>query len=156
MKKVLSIILSVLMLFSVTAGMSFNAAADDYDGYEKNGVSYFQFDTKKVYVAYCSNRKLKKVVIQSNVPKYTDPIGNKHPAGKVKRLFMYFEKNSKMTAIYIPKSVKYIGDSSFSKCKKLKHVYYGGSKADWKKIKIEDGNGRLKKVKIHYKAKKIK
>ncbi|MBR6392980.1 MAG: leucine-rich repeat domain-containing protein [Eubacterium sp.] len=63
---------------------------------------------------------------------------------------------SSLRSVKIPKSVKYIDGYGFNGCDKLKDVYYGGSKADAKKIRAYKGGPKIKlkdlfpKAKIHY------
>lgn len=52
--------------------------------------------------------------------------------------------------ITIPPSVESIETDAFNLCFNLENVYYGGSKADWKKIKVDSGNTNLTLAKIHY------
>lgn len=68
-----------------------------------------------------------------------------------------------LTTLRLPKKVKYIGygvgtlaDSKpFLNCKKLKNVYYSGSKSDWNKIyyyetKLNEDNNKTYKIKETY------
>ena len=57
---------------------------------------------------------------------------------------------NRLEKIYIPRSVKNINSIAFSYCKNLTDVYYGGSKEDWEKINIEEGNDPLLNAAIHY------
>jgi len=66
-----------------------------------------------------------------------------------------FKDCENLTDITIPSSVNAIDGWAFAKCINLKEIYYGGSKADWKKIKISKyGNEKLLslfgKANIHY------
>lgn len=64
-----------------------------------------------------------------------------------------FELCDNITSINIPASVKEIGKQAFFRYgDSLKDIYYGGSKADWKKIKIGE-DAFPKKAKIHYDCK---
>lgn len=55
-----------------------------------------------------------------------------------------------LTSVTIPKSVTLISIEAFSGCDSLKDVYYGGSKEEWNKIRISDGNDDMKNANIHY------
>ena len=57
---------------------------------------------------------------------------------------------SGLKSVTIPKNITKIGDDAFNGCKGLKDVYYSGSKADWAKISIANGNEYLTKATIHY------
>lgn len=55
-----------------------------------------------------------------------------------------------LTSINIPSSVTYIEDDAFGECKSLTDVYYGGTEAEWKGIKIDDRNEAIINATIHY------
>ena len=59
---------------------------------------------------------------------------------------------SSLTSVMIPDGVTSIGEYAFSGCRNLKHVYYGGSDLQWKKILIESYNELLTSATIHYSA----
>lgn len=60
-----------------------------------------------------------------------------------------FGKCSALTKVTIPASVTSIGEVAFYKTN-VKDVYYGGTEAQWKAIKIGDFNEALTKANIHY------
>ena len=60
---------------------------------------------------------------------------------------------SQIKSINIPKSVTSIADKAFAGCMGLRNVYYGGSKAEWKKLDIGEENSRLKEAKAHFAVK---
>ena len=51
--------------------------------------------------------------------------------------------------IYLPSGVKFVGQYSFYQCSLLKDVYYGGSKIDWNRIDIQNGNEPLRDAALH-------
>ena len=55
-----------------------------------------------------------------------------------------------LTSITIPDSVTSIGGTAFSGCSALTDVYYGGSRAEWNKIRIDAYNDQLTGATIHY------
>ena len=57
---------------------------------------------------------------------------------------------SGLESVTIPNSVKSIEDCAFDFCADLKDVYYGGSKSDWKKIRMSRKNEYLTSANIHY------
>lgn len=100
------------------------------------------------------------------------PAGNKNKSytvpKTVKTIDNYAFSNCKyLQTIKFSKKVTSIEPFSFNNCKKIKHVYYSGSKSDWKKIYFhyDVGDGIIRKLKydslasyingakIHYKAK---
>lgn len=85
--------------------------------------------------AFLQCEKLKDVSIPSSVKS----IGNQA-----------FQSCTNLKSISIPSGVKRIYFSTFSGCTKLKDIYYGGSKEQWNKIRIDHDNDCLKSAKIHY------
>ena len=60
-----------------------------------------------------------------------------------------FSYCTSLKSVTIPNSVTNIGDYAFSDLENLKDVYYNGSKEEWNKIIIEDGNDGLTNATIH-------
>ncbi len=52
--------------------------------------------------------------------------------------------------IFIPASVTSIGRCAFYRTSSIQDVYYGGSKAQWNAISIEEGNDPIQQAEIHY------
>ena len=67
----------------------------------------------------------------------------KIPSGVTKLEYGVFLDCEDLQSVYIPKSVTSIDCGAFTRCESLKTVNYGGTKADWEKIMIDDywGNG---------------
>ena len=61
-----------------------------------------------------------------------------------------FRGCSSLTSVEIPDSVASIGPCAFNDCRALTDVYYGGSRAEWNKIRIDTYNDQLWGVNIHY------
>ncbi len=53
-----------------------------------------------------------------------------------------------LTSIIIPASVKEIGFCAFFVCDSLKRVIFDGTKREWKRITINNGNEQLRKAKV--------
>ena len=64
--------------------------------------------------------------------------------------FSAFEDCTSLTSITIPDSVTSIGNYAFEDCTSLADVYYSGSKVEWNKINIGNGNDCLTDAIIHY------
>ncbi|MBP3555585.1 MAG: leucine-rich repeat protein [Clostridia bacterium] len=61
-----------------------------------------------------------------------------------------FQDCDNLKAIYIPKTLKFIGKFSFDGCDNLTDVYYEGTEEEWKAISIGDFNDCLTNATIHY------
>lgn len=61
-----------------------------------------------------------------------------------------FRGCTSLSEITIGKSVKLIGNNAFEGCEALKTVNYCGSKEEWKKVVINEGNEALNNAKINY------
>ena len=55
--------------------------------------------------------------------------------------------------IYLPKTLKTVGQSAFSGCKALKTVNYASSSGKWNKIVFEKGNDPIFASTLNYSAK---
>lgn len=62
------------------------------------------------------------------------------PNGMKKISDYAFQHCLEMVSVTIPKNVTSIGKFAFGECRSLENVYYAGSKSDWNKIEIDDGN----------------
>ncbi len=63
----------------------------------------------------------------------------------------FFTNCTNLEEIRIPESIGFIGPIAFTNCSSLKDVYYSGSKEQWEKIHINDGNKALLNATIHFK-----
>lgn len=61
-----------------------------------------------------------------------------------------FNSCEALKSIEIPATVKTIYDGAFYECEALKYIYYGGTKAQWAGITVEDGNDELKNATVFY------
>ncbi len=57
---------------------------------------------------------------------------------------------SRMETVYIPSTMKYIGDNAFDCCDKLETVYYAGSEEAWKKVTVCKGNDAILQADIYF------
>ena len=60
--------------------------------------------------------------------------------------YLVFQECRALETVVIPKSVTDIHNEAFLNCSALKTVVYGGTKAEWDKIEIGDGNEALTKA----------
>lgn len=59
---------------------------------------------------------------------------------------------SSLTKVVIPVGVKTIKEETFVECTALKDVYYGGTEAQWKAIRVEGYNEPLRSARIHFES----
>lgn len=57
---------------------------------------------------------------------------------------------SNVEIITIPKTMKRIAKDTFVNCTSIKQINYGGSKEEWKVVKLDAGNGALKNANVKY------
>ena len=55
-----------------------------------------------------------------------------------------------LTSVIIPNSVKVIDTAAFYSCPNIMHVYYNGTKEEWGKIVVGEGNEDLLNANIHF------
>ena len=62
----------------------------------------------------------------------------------------WYFRYSRMETVYIPSTMKYIGDNAFDCCDKLETVYYAGSEEAWKKVTVCKGNDAITQADIYF------
>lgn len=151
MKKLLSIIMSVIIVFglcfSVTA---YGAIYDSETGF------YYDETAKEIVVTDNKANNLNRIyevdeitfgeaLIGFNVNDGVTEIGEDIMAGC-----------DTLTYVKIPKSVKKIKKGAFSDCDNLKTIYFAGTKAQWEKIRIEkEGNEDFLDADVEYGEKEV-
>ena len=70
----------------------------------------------------------------------------KIPSGVTKLEYGVFLDCEDLQSVYIPKSVTSIDCGAFTRCESLKTVNYGGTKADWEKIMIDDIQEKIPEI----------
>ena len=60
----------------------------------------------------------------------------------------FFASCKNLTEVVIPSTVTAVGDNAFLNDKSISAVYYEGTRADWEKVKIGDGNAPLSDAEI--------
>lgn len=131
MKKLISVLLSVITLISVVNGCITAFADVSFDS-SKNAIvvnETGEFNEPRVYeriILGTSENAKYSVEFADGVT----VLGQDVMAGC-----------ENLEAVYIPKSVTTIKKGCFSDCDNLKTIYYAGSKSQWKQIRIEsEGN----------------
>lgn len=61
-----------------------------------------------------------------------------------------FQGESQIEEVIIPATVDYIGENAFNGCSGITKVTYKGTKEEWEKINIKDGNDCLTNVAVTY------
>ncbi len=56
---------------------------------------------------------------------------------------------NEISTLYLPKSLKNIGENNFDYCPALTDIYYAGSKNDWEKVVMENYNDYLYNATVH-------
>ncbi|MDD6603643.1 MAG: leucine-rich repeat domain-containing protein, partial [Eubacteriales bacterium] len=179
-KKLLSVFLSIVMLFSITAGIDLSAYAEtsgdyeyrlfndataeitDYTGYAKELTIPSEIDGYTVtsigFWAFFNGTSLTSVTIPNSVTR----IGNLAfsectsltsvtiPNSVTSIGSHAFKCCTSLTSVTIPDSVKSIGGFAFGYCTSLTDVYYSGSQEQWNNISIGSNNEYLRSANIHY------
>ncbi len=152
MKKILSLILSLVMLLSVTAGLNLTAKAETANSGKCGENVTYSLDTStgeltisgmgqmddynyyNYYSPFYNNGYIKTVTINSGVT-------------SIGADAFYYCKS--LTSVIIGNSVTSIDVGAFEGCTSLKDVYYLGTKAEWNNINIEDDNDCLTNATLH-------
>ncbi len=159
MKKITSLLLSVVMLLSITTGLNLSALAavsGNYEytvaGGEATITKYKGSESKITVPAKLGNVKV--TVIGESAFSGVTATSVVLPEG-VKRIDDYgFFGCKNLKSITLPKTMERIWYRAFSMCKSLTDVYYNGTKEQWAKVTVlngEDmGNQELFDAAFHY------
>lgn len=159
MKKIISLLLSVVMLLSITTGLNLSALAavsGNYEytvaGGEATITKYKGSESKITVPAKLGNVKV--TVIGESAFSGVTATSVVLPEG-VKRIDDYgFFGCKNLKSITLPKTMERIWYRAFSMCKSLTDVYYNGTKEQWAKVTVlngEDmGNQELFDAAFHY------
>ena len=159
MKKITSLLLSVVMLLSITSGLNLSALAATSGNYEytvaggEATITKYKGSESKITVpAKLGNVKV--TVIGESAFSGVTATSVVLPEG-VKRIDDYgFFGCKNLKSITLPKTIERIWYRAFSMCKSLTDVYYNGTKEQWAKVTIlngEDmGNQELFDAALHY------
>ena len=61
-----------------------------------------------------------------------------------------FSDCANLTSITMPTSMDYIGSYAFRNCSSLTDIYFTGTREQWNKITLQDGNEQLQNATIHF------
>lgn len=159
MKKITSLLLSVVMLLSITTGLNLSALAAVSGNYEYTVASgeatitkYKGSESKITVPAKLGNVKV--TVIGESAFSGVTATSVVLPEG-VKRIDDYgFFGCKNLKSITLSKTMERIWYRAFSMCKSLTDVYYNGTKEQWAKVTVlngEDmGNQELFDAAFHY------
>ena len=159
MKKITSLLLSVVMLLSITTGLNLSALAATSGNYEytvaggEATITKYKGSESKITVpAKLGNVKV--TVIGESAFSGVTATSVVLPEG-VKRIDDYgFFGCKNLKSITLPKTIERIWYRAFSMCKSLTDVYYNGTKEQWAKVTVlngEDmGNQELFDAALHY------
>ena len=178
MKRFLSVILSICLLLSITAGLNFSAYAADLpsSGYCGENVTYtFDSETGLLEISgsgdmyyyepmdgECSEffgvTGIKTVVINSGVTNI--PVNTFYGCSGITSITIHnsvtyigesaFGYCTGLTEITIPLSLRLIDSRAFYGCSNLNDVYYMGSQTQWNKISTIGNSSGLENAEIHY------
>lgn len=141
MKKFASFLLSIIMLITAVSGCLTAFAQVSFDA-DKNAIvvdEVGEFSESRIYenIIIGSSENAKYSV---EFAEGVEILGQDVMAGC-----------QQLEAVYIPKSVTTIKKGCFSDCDNLKTIYYAGTKAEWKQIRIErEGNEDFRDASVKY------
>lgn len=151
MKKLLSVLLSIILVFGVSASITvYGAYYDSETGF------YYDETAKEIVITHDKVNNQNRIyeideiiygegLIGLNINDGVTEIGEDIMAGC-----------DTLTYVKIPKSVKKIKKGAFSDCDNLKTIYFAGTKSQWEKIRIEEvGNEDLLDADVEYGEKDV-
>lgn len=156
MKKLLSVLLSIILVFGVSASITV------YGAYYDSETGFHYDETAKEIVitddkANNQNRIYEPDEIETDEIIYGEAlIGLNINDGVTEIGEDIMAGCDKLTYVKIPKSVKKIKKGAFSDCDNLKTIYFAGTKSQWEKIRIEEvGNEDLLDADVEYGEKDV-
>lgn len=151
MKKLLSVLLSIILVFGVSASITvYGAYYDSETGF------YYDETAKEIVITHDKVNNQNRIyeideiiygegLIGLNINDGVTEIGEDIMAGC-----------DTLTYVKIPKSVKKIKKGAFSDCDNLETIYFAGTKSQWEKIRIEEvGNEDLLDADVEYGEKDV-
>lgn len=158
MKKVVSVLMSFVMLLSVFSGFTLSANASDTVKGKCGDIAYYEYNSstgeftisgkgvmwaygwdqeneieiKQPWNSYLKN--IKKVVVKTGITS----VG-----------WSAFE-NSGVKEIVLPNGIEFIDGNAFNNCNSLTTVYYNGTRSQWKKVKVYENNESLLNANIKF------
>ena len=158
MKKVVSVLMSFVMLLSVFSGFTLSVNASDTVKGKCGDIAYYEYNSstgeftisgkgvmwgygwdqeneieiKQPWNSYLKN--IKKVVVKAGITS----VG-----------WSAFE-NSGVKEVVLPNGIEFIGGNAFNNCNSLTTVYYNGTRSQWKKVEVYENNDNLLNANIKF------
>ena len=138
LKRILSAVLSVMLMITVSAGLDFSALAVEKSG----GSEEFEYliidDQTAAIVGYTGSSS--RVVVPAVIDYHRVILIGVNA----------FADNKNMVSIELPADIDFIRQGAFKDCVNLKDVYYGGTESQWNSIDIGVDNECLLNADIHF------
>jgi len=154
LKKFISILICVTMVFTIAPlnGMAVFTSAKTVSEDSQSGVED-TFNVGTGVVKFTGTGSMEKWEDCSSTPwyNYRSHVKSVVIGDGVTNISAYvFYDCTNLISVTIPASIKNIEKQAFYNCTQLKEVFYGGTKAEWNKISIEEDNDCLLNAKIHF------
>ncbi len=158
MKRVISVLMSVVMLMSVLSCFTLSANASDTTKGKCGDIAYYEYNSSTgeftisgtgVMWGYGWDQENEIEIKQpwNNVLKNIKKVVVK--AGITSVGWSAFE-NSGVKEVVLPYGIEFIDGNAFNNCNSLTTVYYNGTSAQWKKVKIYENNDSILKADIKF------
>lgn len=151
MKKLLSVIMSVIIVFGLCFTVTaYGAIYDSETGF------YYDETAKEIVVTDNKANNLNRIYEVDEIIYGEDLIGLNINDGVTEIGEDIMAGCDKLTYVKIPKTVTKIKKGAFSDCDNLKKVYFAGTKNEWKQIRIEEvGNEDFLEADVEYGEKEV-
>ena len=156
MKKIISLLMAFVMLFSVTSGLTLTAYAETPTSGQCGENAFWNYDEESKTLTISGTGKMfdyNNNTIRDLNNKPVKALGYYDLLYKVSTIKIIegitligaraFYECSGLKSITIPNSVTLIRTEAFCGCKSLENVFYEGYKTNWKKINIWENNEPL-------------
>lgn len=151
MKKLLSVLLSIILVFGVSASITvYGAYYDSETGF------YYDETAKEIVITHDKANNRNRIYETDEIIYGEDLIGLNINDGVTEIGEDIMAGCDNLAYVKIPKTVKKIKKGAFSDCDKLNKVYFAGTKNEWKQIRIEEvGNDDFLDADVKYGEKDV-